>query len=123
VTPDAGQARLWQDGEVLVASRERLEARALATGARAWTARCPTRSIPARQRPWPGAAGSSLAAADMRRHQAFTTAPRGQGIWRGATRASIPPSRGLGEPVMDPSRVRSVEPWIDTTRPCTTETA
>ena len=37
--PDAGQVRLWQDGDrVLLASRERLEARALATGALAWTA-------------------------------------------------------------------------------------
>jgi outer membrane protein assembly factor BamB len=37
--PDAGQVRVWQDGErVLVASGERLEAHALATGARLWTA-------------------------------------------------------------------------------------
>jgi hypothetical protein len=37
--PDTGQARLWQDGDrVLVASRERLEARGLSTGALAWTA-------------------------------------------------------------------------------------
>ena len=37
--PDAGLVRLWLDGErVLVAFRERLEARALATGAVLWTA-------------------------------------------------------------------------------------
>jgi outer membrane protein assembly factor BamB len=37
--PDAGQVRLWRDGDrALVATRERLDARALDTGARLWTA-------------------------------------------------------------------------------------
>jgi mannose-6-phosphate isomerase-like protein (cupin superfamily) len=37
--PDAGNARLWADGDrVFLAAGERLEARALATGALAWTA-------------------------------------------------------------------------------------
>ena len=59
--PDAGQARLWPDGDrVLVASRERLEGRALATGARAWTASMSyATTVPAASASRPAAAGSS----------------------------------------------------------------
>jgi outer membrane protein assembly factor BamB len=142
---DAGQARLWQDGErVLVASRERLEARALLTGVPVWTATLSDAIHTACRQCLAAGGGRVVVLAADGVLQAFDGAT-GRALWRAATRLNRPTAPDLeiagdlvsvvdrgpdvgavelallradsGAPVrrIRPACVQS-SPWIDTTQ-------
>ena len=93
--PDAGQVRLWQDGDrVLLASRERLEARALATGALAWTATLSDAIHAACRQCLALGGGRVLVLAADGVLQAFDGAS-GRALWRATTRLNRPTAPDL----------------------------
>jgi outer membrane protein assembly factor BamB len=93
--PDAGLVRLWLDGDrVLVAFRERLEARALGTGAPLWTATMSDAIHgPCRQCLALGGGRVVVLAADGVA-QAFDAAT-GRALWRAETRLNRPTAPDL----------------------------
>jgi len=93
--PDAGQMRLWLDGDrVLLVFRERLEARALGTGALLWTATMSDAIHgPCRQCLALGGGRVVVLAADGVLH-AFETST-GHPLWRAETRLNRPTAPDL----------------------------
>ncbi len=88
--PDAGQVRLWLDGErVLLAFRERLEARALGTGVLLWKSTLSDAVHAACRQCLALGGGRVVALAADGTVQAFDAAT-GQPLWRAGTRLNRP---------------------------------
>ena len=93
--PDAGLVRLWLDGDrVLVAFRERLEARALATGAPLWTATMSDAIHGACRQCLALGGGRIVVLAADGVAQAFDGAT-GRALWRAETRLNRPTAPDL----------------------------
>ncbi len=88
--PDAGEVRLWLDGDrVLLAFRDRLEARALGTGAPLWTATLSDAVHAACRQCLALGGGRVVTLAADGTVQAFDAAT-GRPLWRAATRLNRP---------------------------------
>jgi outer membrane protein assembly factor BamB len=93
--PDAGQVRLWRDGDrALVATRERLDARALDTGARLWTATLSDAIHTACRQCLAVGSGRVVVRAADGVVQAFDGAT-GRALWRAETRLNRPTAPDL----------------------------
>jgi outer membrane protein assembly factor BamB len=142
--PDAGNARLWADGDrVFLAAGERLEARALATSALAWPASMSDAIHSACRQCLAAGAGRVVVLAADGVVQAFDGAT-GRALWRASTRLNRPiapdleiagdlvsvvdrgPGTGAvelallradsGEPVRRIRPACAASPWADTTQ-------